>query len=259
MTTAARDEDEEDGGMSPPALRAVASVAARDSAVVVATFALMFSGVGELSRAAGLDLAPTALMTFFTVAAPAQVAAVQALEAGAWGAAVLAVLVVNLRFTIMAAALLSRLPAAAGRRRLALALTFLSASSFAVVFPRLTTETDPSVRHRPVLYLALVGLFCALGATAGGIAGHAFAAVLPAILGAALAALIPTYFATHIARVWSRRDLIGSAALGALAVPAVEHLWPGAGLLAGGIAAAVAVTLVDGACARRRTGRRTGP
>ncbi|WP_321336684.1 AzlC family ABC transporter permease [Breoghania sp.] len=197
----------------------VFSIAIRDAAVVIITFLIMFMGVGQISAEAGLSALQTAFMTSLTVAAPAQTAAMQILQsdgarAGAWVASVIAVVIINLRFIIMVASVLGRLPSMSFTRALG-SVGFLSASSFAVILPKLMDSRPP----RPALYCGIVGAMCSLSAIIGAVAGHQLAASVPVIVGATLGAMIPIYFATLIARQKKMRSLMVNAAFGALLVP----------------------------------------
>ncbi|MCF1503060.1 AzlC family ABC transporter permease [Afifella sp. H1R] len=194
-------------------------IAVGDALVVILTFLVMFMGVGQLSAEAGLNAVQTALMTSLTVAAPAQAAAMQILTsegatAGAWAAAVVAVIIVNLRFIVMVASVLARLPETTFWRALG-GVGLISASSFAVILPRLMEEPPP----RPILYCGMVGGMCSLSAVIGAVTGHQLAASVPVIVGATLGAMIPIYFATLIARQKKLRPLMVNALFGALLVP----------------------------------------
>ncbi len=197
----------------------VFTIAVRDAAVVIITFLIMFMGVGQISAEAGLSALQTAIMTSLTVAAPAQTAAMQILNsdgahAGAWAAAVVAVAIINLRFIIMVASVLGRLPSMNFIRALG-SVGFLSASSFAVILPKLMDSRPP----RPALYCGIVGALCSASAIIGAVAGHQLAASVPVIVGATLGAMIPIYFATLIARQKKMRNLMVNAAFGAVLVP----------------------------------------
>lgn len=232
---------------SPPRFSAVLLEAAKDSYLVVFTFVVMFTGVGQMSARAGLDVFQTAAMTATTLAAPAQVAAMSILLAaggaagGAWLTAVTAVVVVNLRFIVMVASVMARLP----RMRIGAAvasLGLLSASSFAVVFPRLVDR--PPVR--PVLYVACVCGLCCSSAVAGAVIGHRMSGTVSPAVGAALGALIPVYFATLIAGQWKDRMLTANAALGAILVPLAKPVLGSSGLLVVPLVVAVLSVLVQG-------------
>jgi len=199
--------------------------------VVVLTFIVMFMGVGQLSAKAGLDALQTAVMTGLTIAAPAQAAAMQilgdgSLQSGAWAAAVVAVIIVNLRFMVMIASVLSRLPRIGLLRGIPV-IGLISASSFAVVLPRLMSQPP----KRPLLYCGLVGLFCSLSAILGAVLGHQMAASVPALVGAALGAMIPIYFATLIAKQRKDRNLMINALAGAVMVPATAPIFGSFALL----------------------------
>ncbi|MEI2388036.1 AzlC family ABC transporter permease [Breoghania sp. JC706] len=209
---------------SPPedtqaSLATVFRIAFGDALVVVLTFLVMFMGVGQISAEAGLSALQTAVMTSLTVAAPAQAAAMQILTsdgavAGAWVAAVVAVVIINLRFIVMVASVLGRLPETNFLRGLG-GVGLISASSFAVILPRLMDKRPP----RPVLYCGIVGLLCSSSAIIGAVAGHQLAASVPVIVGATLGAMIPIYFATLIARQKKMRALMVNALFGAVLVP----------------------------------------
>ena len=209
---------------SPPedtqaSLATVFRIAFGDALVVVLTFLVMFMGVGQISAEAGLSALQTAVMTSLTVAAPAQAAAMQILTsdgavAGAWVAAVVAVVIINLRFIVMVASVLGRLPETSFLKGLG-GVGLISASSFAVILPRLMDKRPP----RPVLYCGIVGLLCSSSAIIGAVVGHQLAASVPVIVGATLGAMIPIYFATLIARQKKMRALMVNALFGAVLVP----------------------------------------
>lgn len=228
---------------SPPEALLTAAQAGRDSVVVVVTFLLMFTGVGHLSAQVGLSAPQTAIMTLFTLAAPAQVAALEVLSGGAWLSAIVAAGIVNLRFMVMIAAVAARLPppepSLPGRLRQSAVLGLISASSFAVILTRLG---DAAIT-RPALYTGLVGAFCAAGAVTGSIAGHALGTVLPPDLGLALTLLVPLYFTTLILRQRKDRPVLVAAVLGGVAVPALGVAMGNLALLLGGLAVGGAVML----------------
>lgn len=215
---------------APPSAWAVLRDALRDSYLVILTFVVMFIGVGQMSARAGLDAVQTALMTILTVAAPAQAAATQILANGtdgaAWITAITAVVVINLRFIVMVASVMARLPRLSVPRTV-VTLGFLSASSFAVIFPRLIGEHPP---RRPALYVGLTCLCCATSATLGAVIGQSMSGGLAPLWGALLGAVVPTYFATLIAGQWKDKVLMLNAFAGAILVP-VAAPWLGASAL----------------------------
>lgn len=218
--------------------------------MVVLTFLLMFTGVGHLSAQAGLSAPQTAIMTLFTVAAPAQVAALEMLSGGAWLSAILAAGIVNLRFMVMIAAVAARLPTppptAAGRLRQSATLGLLSASSFAVVLTRLG---DAAIT-RPALYTGLVGAFCAAAAVAGAVAGHTLGTILPPILSTALTLLVPLYFTTLILRQRADRALLVAALMGGVAIPLIGLALGNLSILVGGLGVGAILMLLE----QRRAG-----
>ncbi|MBZ8132425.1 hypothetical protein CLD20_03975 [Afifella sp. IM 167] len=220
-------------------------IAAGDALVVILTFLVMFMGVGQLSAEAGLNAVQTALMTSLTVAAPAQAAAMQilgneAVASAAWAAGVVAVIIVNLRFIVMVASILSRLPETSFWRGLG-GVGLISASSFAVILPRLMDDPPP----RPILYCGLVGLMCSSSAVIGAVAGHQLAASVPVLVGASLGAMIPIYFATLIAKQRKKRPLMLNAFFGALLVPFAAPFMGSFALLVLPLAVAAISMLVD--------------
>lgn len=241
----------EDEPAAPDAV-ATARLAMRDAAIVVATFLLMFVGVGHLSAQAGLSAPQTALMTLLTLAAPAQVAAVELLAGGAWLSAILAAAIVNLRFMVMIAAVAARLPPfpanARGRLALAASLGLISASSFAVVITRLNATR----LARPALYTGLVGAVCALAALVGATVGHAVGAALPPALSTALTLMVPLYFATLILRARADRPLLAAALAGGLAIPALGLAIGNLALLVGGVGIGAGVMALERLAAGRR-------
>ncbi|WP_255448325.1 AzlC family ABC transporter permease [Telmatospirillum sp. J64-1] len=234
---------QEDPADTGAALSSTAWQAGRDSAVVVLTFLLMFTGVGHLSAQAGLSAPQTAIMTLFTVAAPAQVAAVEVLSGGAWASAILAAAIVNLRFMVMIAAVAARLPPSGckpgDRLRQSATLGLLSASSFAVVLTRLGEGRIA----RPALYTGLVGAFCAASAVVGAVAGHALGSILPPELGRALTLLVPLYFATLILRQRADRPVLAAAILGGVAIPVLGLVLGNLSILIGGVAVGIGLAL----------------
>lgn len=234
---------------TPPPVRAVLRDALRDSYLVILTFVVMFVGVGQMSARAGLDALQTALMTILTVAAPAQAAAMSILSAAggagntAWIAAITSVVVINLRFIVMVASVMARLPKLSVPRTVS-ALGFLSASSFAVIFPRLIGDAPPK---RPALYVGLTCLCCALSATAGAVIGHRSSGAVSPFWGALLGAVVPSYFATLIAGQWKDKALMLNALAGAVLVPLAAPALGASALLLVPLIFAVVTTL-----ARRR-------
>lgn len=194
--------------------------AAKSSYLIVLTFVVMFIGVGQLSARAGLDAVQTMVMTTFTLAAPAQAAAMSILlsaggaAGGAWITALTAVVLINLRFIVMVASVMARLPRMSIPRTVA-ALGLLSASSFAVVFPRLVN--DPP--KRPSLFTFFICLLCCGSAVVGAVLGHHMSGTVSPLLGAVLGAVIPIYFATLLANQWKERMLMLNAVAGGVLVP----------------------------------------
>ncbi|MEF2074501.1 AzlC family ABC transporter permease [Consotaella aegiceratis] len=191
-----------------------------DASSVVVTIMAMFMGVGQFSAEGGLSALQTGLMTALTVSGPAQAAAAQMMASGGassglWLAAIMTVIVVNLRFAVLTASVLARLPDV-GRLRSAPAISLITAGSFAVVLPRLMSDRVP---QRPVFYCALVTTICTSSAVIGALLGHGLAGIVPAAIGLALSAIIPVYFATLIARMVRHRTLMANAAAGAILVP----------------------------------------
>lgn len=232
-------------GLVPlPSAWAVLREALRDSYLVILTFVVMFIGVGQMSARAGFDALQTALMTVLTVAAPAQAAAMSILSGGgggAWIAAITTVAVINLRFIVMVASVLARLPRLPVPRAVA-ALGFLSASSFAVVFPRLID--DPP--RRPALYVGLTCLCCAASATAGAVIGQRMSGSVSPLWGAILGAVVPVYFATLIAGQWKDRMLMLNAGVGALLVPLAAPTLGSSALLVVPLAFAIVTVFAQG-------------
>ncbi len=60
---------------SPQPVLAVFFDAVRDSYLIIITFIVMFTGVGQMSARAGLDVMQTGAMTALTLAAPARAGA----------------------------------------------------------------------------------------------------------------------------------------------------------------------------------------
>ena len=169
--------------------------AVRDSYLIIITVIVMFTGVGQMSARAGLDVMQTGAMTALTLTAPAQAAAMSILTAsgsgaggGAWITAVTAVVVINLRFIVMVASVMARLLRMSLPRLIA-TLGLLSASSFAVVFPRLI-DSPP---RRPALYVVFICLLCCSSAVLGAVMGHRMSGTVLPVLGAALGAAIPAF------------------------------------------------------------------
>jgi len=206
--------------------------AAKSSYLIVLTFVVMFIGVGQLSSRAGLDALQTAVMTAFTLAAPAQAAAMSILlsaggaASGAWITALTAVVLINLRFVVMVASVMARLPRMSIARTVA-TLGLLSASSFAVVFPRLVD--DPP--KRPALFVFFICLLCCSSAVFGAVLGHRMSGTVSPVLGAVLGAVIPIYFATLLANQWKDRALMLNALAGAILVPLAAPVLGGTALL----------------------------
>ncbi len=230
--------------VSPPSLGAVLRESFRDSYLVILTFVVMFIGVGQMSARAGLDALQTMVMTALTLAAPAQAAAMSILisaggsAATAWITALTAVLVINLRFIVMVASVLARLPKLSIGRALA-TLGLLSASSFAVIFPRLID--DPP--RRPALYAGAICAMCSLSAVTGAVIGHEMSGAVSPLIGATLGAVIPVYFAVLIAAQWKNRVLMLNAAVGAVLVPLTAPYLGSSALLVVPLAFAIVTTL----------------
>lgn len=233
--------------VSPPSFGAVLLESFRDSYLVILTFVVMFIGVGQMSARAGLDALQTMVMTALTLAAPAQAAAMSILisaggsAATAWITALTAVLVINLRFIVMVASVLARLPKLSIGRALA-TLGLLSASSFAVIFPRLID--DPP--RRPALYAGTICAMCSLSAVIGALIGHEMSGTVSPLIGATLGAVIPVYFAVLIAAQWKNRVLMLNAAVGAVLVPFAAPYLGSSALLVVPLAFAIVTTLAAG-------------
>ncbi|MBN2751383.1 MAG: AzlC family ABC transporter permease [Rhodospirillaceae bacterium] len=203
-----------------PSASAVLWDATKSSYLIVFTFVMMFAGVGQLSARAGLDVLQTGVMTALTLAAPAQAAAMSIVlsaggaAGGAWMTALTAVFVINLRFIVMVASVMARLPRMSIPRTIG-TLGLLSASSFAVAFPRLVDHPP----RRPALFVLFLCLLCCVSAVVGAVIGHSMSGTVSPLLGAVLGAVIPVYFATLLANQWKERALMLNAVAGAILVP----------------------------------------
>lgn len=213
----------------------ILGLALKDSSVVVVTFLVMFCAIGQMSAQAGLSALQTLVMTLLTVAIPAQAAAMEMVSHGAHLLAVVTVAIVNARFFVMVSSVLLQLPRGPLARQAA-AVSFVSASSFAVIMPGLVGGRTGG---RPVLYTGLVGGLCSASAGLGAVLGHGLIGTFPPAVSALLATMVPIYFVTFVSRQWRRPMLLANGLLGALLVPLLSPVLGGAALVIAPLAVAV--------------------
>lgn len=221
----------------------------RDGVPIAASFSFLFLAVGGASRAAGLDWTESVALTVAVFAAPAQFAIVDLVADHAWLAVLITTTIVNFRFVVMSAALLPHFKGE-GRMSLLTSIQFLTASTFAVAFPRLRSgrESAPLAYFLGVCFVSFPFAVIATGV------GHAVADRLSGPVADTLRMILPIYFTTLVARVWPERRLLAAALGGFVLTPLLARLFGPFGL----VAAALTVATLILASERLRDGRREG-
>ncbi|MCH8504646.1 MAG: AzlC family ABC transporter permease [Ectothiorhodospiraceae bacterium] len=212
----------------------------RDALPVTLTFSFLFVAGGAASQSGGLNLPQGLAMTALVFAAPAQFAAIELMAGQAWLPAMLAIMVINFRFLLMAASITPYL-GAPPRRALFPALQMLSASTFATTFPR--------VRGGELAYPFPFYLGVCLGAFPTALAGTAVGYLVQADnmpwLQDLLITLLPVYFTTFIARAWPNTRFLMAGLLGFFLTPLVSALVPGFGLVITALLVAVFLLVLE--------------
>ncbi len=212
----------------------------RDALPITLTFSFLFVAVGAASQSGGLNLPQGLAMTALVFAAPAQFAAIELIAGQAWLPAILAIVVINFRFLLMAASLTPHL-GAPSRRTLFPALQMLSASTFAATFPRVR---GGELAHPFAFYLGVcLGAFpTALAATA---LGYLVEEGTSPWLQDLLITLLPVYFTTFIAQAWPNTRFLMAGLLGFFLTPLVSTVVPGFGLVVTALLVAVFLLLLE--------------
>ncbi len=212
----------------------------REAMPVTLTFSFLFLAVGAASQSGGLSVYQGLFMTAMVFAAPAQFAAIELIAVEAWVPAMLAIIVINFRFLLMATSITPYL-GTPPRKALFPALQMLSASTFATSFPHLCKG---GVSHPFSFYLGvcLAAFPTALAAT--GLGYLVDADDLP-WLQDLLITLLPVYFATFIALAWPNTRFLLAGLMGFLVTPLFSEFFSGFGLVVAALLIAAVMLLLE--------------
>jgi hypothetical protein len=208
----------------------------------IAVFASMF-GFGAFAKAAGLDLALALAATLGIWAMPGQVVFAETYPTGSAVVVFLAVFFANARFFPLAVATLPLLAGARGFRWLHLAVAHLisviSWSHMVLVASRI-----PQPERMPYFVgFALTMMSIAAFAT---VSGYLAADAVPKHLALVFLIIPALYFILTAASARTRMTLL-AALFGGIAVPSVEILLPGWGLVIGGVGGGSIAYAIDAA------------
>jgi predicted branched-subunit amino acid permease len=220
MTTAASGQAQPSAELSPFAQ------GLRSSLPVATSFVFSFFALGAITRGAGLNAFQATAMTALMFAGPAQFAVMSLLVAGKPAAeALLAVLVINFRFFIMA---LNLLPTFRGvpLLRVLVGVPMLSASTFAVTQLGARDQNTGRAAHDYFLGVSIGSYPVAVAFTAiGNLSAHA----LPEAILKSAPAILPIYFAIMLTKDVARLSVLLCAGTALLSTPLAERFFPSGG------------------------------
>jgi predicted branched-subunit amino acid permease len=206
------------------------------------SFFFVFLAVGAASRAAGLTLFQSTLMSLVVFAAPAQFVMLDLISHHrAWLDILGATAIVNSRFFVMSATLVPHFRGTSNARILA-ALPLLSASTFAVPFLRVKQVGDVKPFQ---FYLGVSMASYPVAVVATGL-GLLVAQGVSPVVRDGLQMILPLYFATLLAGEWPRLRPVLAGFLGFVGTPVAEQLAPGYGLMLVAVIIGMAVGLPGG-------------
>lgn len=194
----------------------------RDSGPICTAFSLLFLSIGALSTSRGLSSGQALAMSAFVFAAPLQAALLAPKHGFAFGAVLATSLIVNFRFSIMAAALAAQLPGVPLHRLLATA-PILSASSFTVSHSAFQRDTIAQ-RFPYFLGVASAGYCVALVAT--WIGAVYVSGLHSRLLDGLLVMILPIHFTALTASRWPKLAPIAATFAGFAAAPFLQHAIP---------------------------------
>ncbi|WNG20574.1 AzlC family ABC transporter permease [Cystobacter fuscus] len=198
----------------------------RSSLPVATSFVFSFFALGAVTRGAGLDAVQATAMTALMFAGPAQFAVMSLLVAGKPATeALLAVLIINFRFFIMA---LNLLPTFRGvpLLRILAGVPMLSASTFAVTQLGSRDQNSGRAAHDYFLGVSLGSFPVAVVCTAlGNMSAHA----LPEAILKSAPAILPIYFAIMLSKDIARPAILLCAGTALLSAPLAERILPSGG------------------------------
>lgn len=208
---------------------------------IAITFFCIFTAVGAACKQAGLTLGQSLASTVFVFAAPAQFVLLEYIHDATLVALVIAILVINFRFFIMASALLPyfkniRLP------HLVLSSQLIAASTFSVSYIQFSKDKPNSPFH---YFLGVAAGSCPLTLLAT-ITGFIAMEQLPSSMMANLSLIMPLYFATLLARSWPQLKLVIAGLMGFFLTPVANLYWPGYGLIVASLSIACLLFLCSG-------------
>ncbi|MGU7768613.1 AzlC family ABC transporter permease [Burkholderia sp. MR1-5-21] len=195
MRTIARMKSVLDGGR---ARRSFFVDGMRDSIPVSLSYVFLFFSVGSLCAGAGYSTFQAGLMTAIVFAAPLQVFIVQNGEAISLATLLLASVMINFRFVIMASVLGSRLSGNSLKKLLA-AIFMISASTFVVSNSK--KEASSTELFDYYIGVGSISIGTALVAT---LVGTMFAGVIDGMLMKVVGMILPIHFATLTGFQWPK-------------------------------------------------------
>lgn len=194
----------------------------RDSGPVCTAFSLLFLSIGTLSAARGLSSGQAVVMTASVFAAPLQAALLAPKHGFAFGAVLTTSIIVNFRFSIMAAALAAQITDVPLARLLFVA-PMLSASSFTVSH---TTFQFSKPQDRFPYFLGVAGAGYIVAVLATWIGATYISVVHSRLLDELLVMILPIHFTALTSGRWPKRAPIFATALGFLMAPLAQRWAP---------------------------------
>ncbi len=194
----------------------------REAIPVGVSFFFLFLAVGVSSKAAGLTILHSTLMSLVVFAAPAQFVVLDLIGHNRpWLDILAATFIINSRFFVMAATLVPYFRETSLPRILA-AIPMLSASTFAVPFVRFKQAAD----IRPFEYYLGVAAGSYPIAVAATVLGLLLVQNLPLWLHDMFKMILPIYFTTLLAKEWPKSRPLLAGLLGFVGTPLVELITP---------------------------------
>lgn len=199
----------------------------RNAVPVGVSFFFLFLAVGIASKAAGLTVLHSVLMSLVVFAAPAQFVVLDLMGHNRpWLDILAATFVINSRFFVMATTLVPYFRGTSLPRILG-AIPMLSASTFAVPFIRFKQDADV----RPFEYYLGVSAGSYPIAVAATALGLLLVQNLPLLLLDMFKMILPIYFTTLLAKEWPKSRPLLAGLLGFVGTPLVELITPGFGMM----------------------------
>lgn len=211
-----------------------------DAIPIAISFCFLFIAVGAVSANAGLGSIQATAMTILVFAAPAQLVIAEMMTHQNWWAAIFMTIVINFRFSVMAAALLPLFPKVSKGRLLA-GLSMLSASTFGVSFLKLKGQPD----ENPFGYYLGVSAISFSSAIISTVLGFYLAERLTAGTTDIIKMILPVYFTTMLAKEWGKTKYLIAAGAGFVLTSISEHFVPNFGLIISAAVVGALLTRLD--------------